>query len=47
MSYNKPEITSLASAGSVIQGLPKAIVTTPDSHGAEDRVTQTAYESDE
>jgi hypothetical protein len=47
MNYNKPEITSLASASSVIQGSPKQVTTTKDSAGTPDYVTLAAYESDE
>ncbi len=46
MNYTKPEITSLATAGSVIHGIPKYIKSTLD--GLEiDRMTLDAYEADE
>jgi|HubBroStandDraft_3_1064219.scaffolds.fasta_scaffold3744441_1 hypothetical protein len=47
MNYAKPEITPLASASSMIQGLPKAAATTPDGSLVPDRMTVAAYESDE
>jgi hypothetical protein len=48
MNYTKPEITSLASASSVIQGtqLPKAQTTTHDAETT-DYLTPPAYEGDE
>jgi hypothetical protein len=47
MNYAKPEITSLASANSVIQGSPKAVTTTPDSQNEAFLKTVSAYEADE
>jgi hypothetical protein len=47
MNYTKPEITSLASASSVIQGgIGKSSTTTHDSSNP-DFVTPAAYEADE
>jgi len=46
MNYAKPEITSLASASSVIQGgTQKSIVNMPDN--TENLTTPAAYEADE
>ncbi len=47
MNYTKPQITSLASANSAIQGNPKQATTTTDTHGIPDYVTNPAYEADE
>jgi hypothetical protein len=48
MNYTKPQITSPASASSVIQGTsPKPVMTYIDSQGSVDYKTVAAYESDE
>jgi len=47
MKYTKPEITSLASAGFVIQGGKAYQPMVKDSAGIIDYLTIVAYESDE
>jgi hypothetical protein len=48
MNYTKPEITSLASASSVIQGQThKSITTSEDGLHIPDFSTPAAYEADE
>lgn len=47
MTYTKPEITSLASASSAIQGSTKASSHTPDSQNEPFLKTVSAYEADE
>lgn len=47
MNYTKPEITSLASASSVIHGVPKSIYDPVLDSRDEYLTTANAYESDE
>jgi hypothetical protein len=46
MNYSKPEITSLASANLVIQGVHKSTIQQPDGSNPF-QLTTGAYESDE
>jgi len=47
MNYTKPEITSLASASSVIQGGTSKMFSTNDGKQTESLQTPNAYEADE
>jgi hypothetical protein len=47
VKYDKPSISCPTEALVAIQGMPKQVVTTPDSQFVQNRLTVAAYEADE